>query len=364
MSSELSKLLIKKGFPELLSSFDEEALLHEFVKNGCKKGFAKLTVGKLFRHFYSSSHASWTDIVDWQIPLQMRARLESFQLDPALTLIESKQSEDGTCKLLTKTRDGFFIESVLIPGPRRSTLCISSQAGCARNCSFCETSNLGLQRQLVSGEMIDQVRIANGIIFEGPPLQNLVFMGMGEPFDNLDEVLRATRLLTDPRTFAFSPSKVTVSTVGVANKLEEFFKHSNVQLAVSLNAPDNCRRDQIMPINKIFPMEVLRNELLKTLPRGKKILFAYVLFDGLNDKPDDARLLAEFVRPIPCRVNIIPCNPGSNARFSPPKLEMMDAFVKILSNLGITTLVRRTRGRDIEGGCGQLAGDRNRRKND
>jgi 23S rRNA (adenine2503-C2)-methyltransferase len=214
----------------------------------------------------------------------------------------------------------------------------------------------------VSGEIIDQVRLARAVWRArrgdggAPPLQNLVFMGMGEPFDNLDEVSRAIRLLTDGRAFAFAPSRLTVSTVGVAEKLDAFFAACHAELAVSLNAPDDARRSRIMPVNRRTSLAQLREALLRTLPAGRRVLFEYVLFDRFNDDPADADLLAAWTRGIRCRVNVIPVNPGPDPDLRPPSPERLEAFVARLSSLGVTTLVRRPRGRDVGGACGQLAG--------
>jgi 23S rRNA (adenine2503-C2)-methyltransferase len=280
------------------------------------------------------------------------------QLDPdvSLSIAEIAPSADETLRLVLRARDGALVEAVVIPGPARTTLCLSSQVGCARACTFCETGRLGLERQLSAGEIVDQVRIARALWNGAQPLQNLVFMGMGEPFDNLGEVLRAIRLLTDPRALGFAPSRVTVSTVGVADKIEAFFQGAQAELAVSLNAPDDARRLPIMPINARFPLAALREALVRALPPGRRVLFEYVLFERYNDAPEDADRLAVYVAGIRCRVNVIPCNPGPDPRLRPPSPERLDAFVARLSSHGITTLVRRPRGRDVGGACGQLAG--------
>jgi 23S rRNA (adenine2503-C2)-methyltransferase len=181
-------------------------------------------------------------------------------------------------------------------------------------------------------------------------------MGMGEPFDNLGAVLRALRLLTDSRAFAFAPSRITVSTVGVIDKLEAFFAGTRAELAVSLNAPDDARRARIMPINARYPLAVLKEALVRALPPRRRVLFEYVLFDEFNDHVADADRLAAWVTGIRCRVNVIPCNPGPDPELRPPSRERLDAFVERLSSHGVTTLVRRPRGLDVGGACGQLAG--------
>jgi len=179
---------------------------------------------------------------------------------------------------------------------------------------------------------------------------------MGEPFDNLAEVLRAIRLLTDGRAYDFAPARVTVSTVGVADKIEAFFAGTRARLAVSLNAPDDARRSRIMPVNQRFSLATLKAALQRHVPHGRGVLFEYVLFDGVNDGVADADALAEYVRDVRCRVNVIPCNPGPDPALRPPSEEAVTAFLQRLASLGVTTLVRRPRGRDVGGACGQLAG--------
>ncbi|MDI1481566.1 23S rRNA (adenine(2503)-C(2))-methyltransferase RlmN [Polyangium sp. y55x31] len=349
----------------LLASYDAGSLAERLVANGGAPSAARSAAARIVRHafFRDLSVVPWGPEVFAGLGIGAWAHEALAALDPApaLALHERAPAEDGTIRLLFRARDGALVESVLIPGPGRTTLCISSQVGCARACAFCETGRLGLERQLAAGEIIDQVRLARALWNEAsgaPPLSNLVFMGMGEPFDNLPEVLRALRLLTDDRAFAFAPSRVTVSTVGVADKLPAFFAGTRAELAVSLNAPDDERRRAIMPINARFPLAALRDAILAALPHGRRVLFEYVLFDRWNDAPEDADLLAAYVRGIRCRVNVIPCNPGPDPALRPPAPERLDAFVARLSSHGVTTLVRRPRGRDVGGACGQLAGAR------
>ena len=303
----------------------------------------------------------WTDeaLVGLGIGKNARRALLGLDVRPSLTVASRAPSGDGSVRLLLRARDGELIESVLIPGPGRTTLCVSSQVGCARACSFCETGALGFSRQLSAGEIVDQVRLAraeHAARGGEPPLVNLVFMGMGEPFDNLTEVLRAIRLLTDGRTYDFAPARVTVSTVGVADKVEAFFAGTRARLAVSLNAPDDERRSRIMPINQRCSLDALKVALIKHVPKSRGVLFEYVLFDGFNDAPEDADALAAYVEGIRCRVNVIPCNPGPDPALRPPREEVVTAFFQRLAGHGVTTLVRRPRGRDVGGACGQLAG--------
>jgi len=306
------------------------------------------------------------EMMTWDREALVRLQIGAWAHDALLALdtstslaIESiAPASDGTERLLLRARDGALLETVIIPGPARVTVCISSQVGCARACTFCETGAHGLSRQLDAGEIVDQVRIARARRAERAetPVTNVVFMGMGEPFDNLGEVARATELLTDGRAFRLAPSRVTVSTVGVADKLEAFFATCRAELAVSLNAPDDARRSAIMPINERFSMAALREALVRHVPRSRHILFEYVLIAGFNDALADADLVADYVTGLRCRVNVIPLNPGPNPQQKPPAPEVLDAFVERLAARKVVTLVRRPRGRDVGGACGQLAG--------
>jgi 23S rRNA (adenine2503-C2)-methyltransferase len=332
------------------------------VARGETASAARATVAKVLRHVHGAAgDAAWTDEALAGLGINRNARRELLSLDvrPSLSVAARAPSADGATRLLLRARDGELIESVLIPGPGRTTLCVSSQVGCGRACSFCETGALGLTRQLSAGEIVDQVRVARAehAAREGePPLVNLVFMGMGEPFDNLGEVARAIRLLTDGRAYDFAPARVTVSTVGVADKVQAFFAGTRARLAVSLNAPDDERRSRIMPINERCSLAALKAALLAHVPKGRGVLFEYVLFDGVNDAPEDADALADYVEGIRCRVNVIPCNPGPDPALRPPREEAVTAFWKRLAERGVTALVRRPRGRDVGGACGQLAG--------
>jgi 23S rRNA (adenine2503-C2)-methyltransferase len=351
---------------ELLASHDAASLASLLERAGGVASAARATAAKVLRHAYggaerSSAAPAWDDGALGAASVGAWARSALLALDPSLSLeiAEEAPSADDTVRLALRARDGALVETVIIPGPARATLCVSSQVGCARACSFCETGRHGLQRQLEAGEIVDQVRVALArwqARGRATALSNLVFMGMGEPFDNLGEVTRAIRLLTDPRAFGFAAKRVTVSTVGVADKLEAFFSGCRAELAVSLNAPDDARRDAIMPVNRRVPLAALRAALVERVPAGRRVLFEYVLFDGFNDAPGDADLLAGFVAGLRCRVNVIPCNPGPDPALRPPAPERLDAFVARLSSHAVTTLVRRPRGRDVGGACGQLAG--------
>lgn len=349
-----------------LAGWDAASLEAALVVEGASRGAAKKAVGLALRRGLLEEPAAAPGTARVSVreleALGTGARVAErvAALSPALTLelVSEAPSADDTRRLALRTEDGALIEAVLIPGPARTTLCVSTQAGCARACAFCETGRHGLAGQLSSAEIVDQVRIARAVHARGgrPPLTNLVLMGMGEPLDNLGEVLRALSLATDPRALGLAPARVTVSTVGVADKLEAFFAGTKARLAVSLHAPDDARRERLMPVNRRFPLDVLLAELRRTAPPGHKILFEYVLFEGLNDGLDDADALARLLGGLRARVNVIPANPGPDPALAAPSAERVDAFVARLSQLGLTTLVRRPKGRDVGGACGQLAG--------
>jgi 23S rRNA (adenine2503-C2)-methyltransferase len=335
-----------------------EALAKFLEAKGFAPSGARAAAGRALRHVFAK-HGQWNGegLTEAGIGRWAHDALLSLQTEPGLVVAERAPAADGAKRLLLSGDGGALIESVIIPGPRRTTLCVSTQVGCARACSFCETGRLGLGRQLGASEIVDQVRVARGeLSSDAPELRNVVFMGMGEPLDNLENVARAASLLTDSRAFAFAPSHLTVSTVGGADKLEAFFKNVPAELALSLNAPDDERRDRIMPINKRFPLATLKEALIRALPKGRRVFVEYVLFDGFNDAPSDADLVAAWTRGLRCRVNVIPANPGPDPDLRAPSPERVDAFVARLASRGVTTLVRRPRGRDVGGACGQLAG--------
>jgi 23S rRNA (adenine2503-C2)-methyltransferase len=323
--------------------------------------------------------APWSDAALSGAGIGRWARGHLLELSPGIGLevAERAPSGDGSERLLLRAQDGALIESVIIPAEEgrdraRTTLCLSSQVGCARACTFCETGVQGLERQLTAGEIVDQLRLARrlcasgdrpvdrrgGLAGSGAAISNVVFMGMGEPFDNLREVVRAIALITDPHGFGLAPSRITVSTVGVADRFAEFFASTRAELAISLNAPDDARRRRIMPVTERFDLAELRRALLDALPAKRRVLFQYAIFGGFNDALEDADLVASYVRGIACRVNVIVANAGPDPTLAAPSDERIDAFVARLRAEGVTTMVRRPRGRDVGGACGQLAGRR------
>jgi 23S rRNA (adenine2503-C2)-methyltransferase len=321
------------------------------------------------RHAWQRTDASptWTDRAlqqDAGIGRWARTALLELSPEPLLEAVQTVPSTDGSTRYLWKLRDDELIESVVIPTAAaghphpRNTVCVSSQVGCARRCAFCESGRHGLRRQLGAAEIVDQVRLlrAERARQAGEPLTNIVFMGMGEPLDNLPTVCRAIRLLCDPFGFGFAPSHVTVSTVGIADRFAEFFASTRAELAVSLGAPDDDRRQQIIPAAQRFLLASIRDALLSTLPRGRRVLFQYALFDRFNDSLADADALAELVRPVRCRVNLLVANRGPADHLRAPSPERVHAFARRLHRAGVRTILRASRGADVGGACGQLAG--------
>lgn len=294
---------------------------------------------------------------------QARAALEPLLApERPLVLLRAEVAADQTRKLLLQTADGEVLESVVIvaPGRDRVTLCVSSQVGCGRRCAFCETGRLGLVRNLDAAEITAQFRVATALWEQErgdlPSIRNVVFMGMGEPLDNLSAVAAATQLLTDTLAYGLSWRHITVSTVGVAWKLPEFFASCRAHLAVSLNAPDDVRRRQIMPVNDRCSMPELKQALLNHLPAGRDVLVEYVLFAGLNDQPADAALLLAWLEGLPVRLNLIPANPGPDPALQAPTPQAVWQFHKHLLDNGVRAMVRHPHGQELGGACGQLAG--------
>ena len=287
----------------------------------------------------------------------LRSRLaENFYF--ALPKIQSRtQSKDGSIKYLFELDDGAVVESVWMPSNSRNTLCLSTQVGCRLNCSFCLTASLGLKRNLTAGEIIGQHIAINGELEEKDQITNIVFMGMGEPLDNYGPVVDALRLMTSPEAMKISTRKVTVSTSGLVDKMEAFQKENlAINLAISLNASDNPTRDQLMPINRKYPIEVLIDCLKKyPLKPQRRHTIEYVLLAGINDSDEDARRLAKWLKDVPCKINLIPFNSFDFSEYRPPSEEKVLKFQNFLIEQNFSAFIRQNRATDILGACGQLA---------
>jgi 23S rRNA (adenine2503-C2)-methyltransferase len=277
---------------------------------------------------------------------------------------------DGTRKWLLDVGTGNAIETVFIPETARGTLCISSQAGCALECSFCSTGRQGFNRNLSVAEIIGQLWLANRELGRGAtvarPITNVVMMGMGEPLANFDNVVAALRLMLDDSAYGLSRRRVTLSTSGLVPAIDRLADACPVALAVSLHAPNDRLRDELVPINRKYPIRELLVACVRYLQKAPRnfVMFEYVMLDGVNDTPAHARELAALVADVPCKINLIPFNPFPNSGYSRSKPESIVRFQDVLMAAELTTTIRKTRGDDIDAACGQLAGevqDRTRR---
>ena len=273
-----------------------------------------------------------------------------------IEVAQSIQSEDGTEKLQFKLSDGSMVESVLIPSDERMTLCVSSQVGCAMGCRFCLTGTLKLQRNLTCSEIVDQYRQARAHLGNDPEcISNIVLMGMGEPLHNLDNVVNACNILMHDHGVNFSGRKLTVSTSGLVPEIKALGERCGAGLAVSLNATTDEVRSRIMPVNKRYPLAQLIAALEAfPKPRKKRIVLEYVLLDGINNLPEDAKRLIKIARRVGGKVNLIPFNPHEQAEFQPPPTEEVFAFQRKLTESGVNTFIRQSKGQDIYGACGML----------
>ena len=321
-----------------------------------KIGLPRYRAEQLLSWMYKR-HASEIDAIT-EFSKDLRSHLNGIAFISNLKLVERLQSSDGTEKFLFSLEDGNTIESVLIPDEDRFTLCVSSQAGCAIGCQFCLTGKSGLVRSLKSYEIVDQIIAVNRII-SPEKVTNIVFMGMGEPLMNFDNVVESLWRII--QFIGISKRKITVSTAGIVPKMLLLpLKAPDINLAVSLNAADNETRNRLMPINKKYAIESLISACKKyPLQSGRRITFEYVMIDGINDSPDDAHRLTKLLKGVQCKINLIPFNPHSESDFKRPTEKRVLEFQKILLNKNIRALIRESRGQDILAACGQLrAGNR------
>jgi 23S rRNA (adenine2503-C2)-methyltransferase len=316
---------------------------------------------QLYHWMHRRRAASFEEMTD--LPTAFREKLAESCLPPALLHKDLEQrSSDGTVKYRFSTWDGRKIESVYMPAEGRRTLCVSTQVGCAMGCTFCMTATLGLLRQLSAGEIVSQVHAVNREVASAQPelgerpLSNLVFMGMGEPLHNFENVKRALSLLQSEEGPNFSHRHITVSTVGLVPMIERLGKETDVKLAISLNATTDEQRSEMMPINKRWNIASLLDACRRfPLRQGRRITFEYVLLAGKNDSDEDALRLARLLSGIPAKVNLIPYNENPGLGFLSSSERRAEEFRQILDDKHIAAFVRKNRGRDIAAACGQLA---------
>jgi len=292
----------------------------------------------------------------------LRAKLVAAAAVRAPQIVGDHVAEDGTRKWLLKVDGANAVDAVFIPETARGTLCVSSQAGCVLDCAFCSTGKQGFNRNLSTAEIIGQLWLANNLLREKKEervISNVVMMGMGEPMLNLDNVIPALRLMLDDNAYGLSRRRVTVSTAGVIPGMDRLRDECPVALAISLHAPNDALRDQLVPVNRKYPLRDLIaacNCYLDKAPRDF-VTFEYVMLDGVNDSLEHARELAAISRRVRCKYNLIPFNPFPNSEFRRSDPERIRRFAEVLTRAGVTVTTRKTRGDDIAAACGQLAGD-------
>ena len=301
----------------------------------------------------------------------LRARLEECARVLAPRVIRDTTADDGTRKWLLDVGTGNAIETVFIPEENRGTLCVSSQAGCALECSFCATGAQGFNRNLTTEEIVGQLWWANRCLSPDMaaerPISNVVMMGMGEPLANFDNVVSALHLMLDDFAYGLSRRRVTVSTAGLVPAIDRLREACPVALAVSLHAPNDALRDDLVPINRKYPLRELLTACARYVERAPRelVMFEYVMLAGVNDSVGHARELAALVRDVPCKINLIPFNPYPGGRYVRSAPDVISRFRDALLQTGLVATIRKTRGDDIEAACGQLAGqvqDRTKRR--
>lgn len=348
-----------------LLGLDRAGLEAFFIANGDKK----------FRATQVMKWIHQLGVTDFQqmnnLSKELRNKLTDISCIQNLQITKDQISNDGTRKWLLQLPDGNHIEAVFIPENDRGTLCVSSQVGCALDCSFCSTGRQGFNRNLTTAEIISQVWLAAHLLEEekkpGRKITNVVMMGMGEPLLNFDNVVSAVRIMMDDFAYGLSKRRVTVSTAGVVPAMDRLGDTLDMRLAVSLHATNDELRNELVPVNKKYPLKELMAACRRFIDKQNsrsRITFEYVLLDGVNDKPEHARELIKLLKGIPTLMNLIPFNSFEGSGYSTSSKQAVSRFSEILHNAGMTTVVRKTRGEDIDAACGQLAGkieDKSRR---
>ena len=339
-----------------LLDFDLSGLTEHFSAIGEKAYRAK----QVFRWLHEEGADQFDQMTD--LAKILRAKMAEQATIVAPEIIHAQNSTDGTCKWLMDVGVGNGIETVFIPEAGRGTLCISSQVGCALVCRFCSTGQQGFNRNLTTAEIIGQVWRANKMLAstpkEGRMISNVVLMGMGEPLANYENVLRALRIMLDDHAYGLSRRRVTVSTSGMVPQMDRLKEDCPVALAVSLHAPNDSIRNELVPLNKKYPLNELMAACQRYLVKAPRdfVTFEYVMLKDVNDREEHARQLLTLVRDVPCKFNLIPFNPFPSSHFECSSTEQIQRFRDILCTAGLVVTVRKTRGQDIDAACGQLAG--------
>jgi len=342
--------------PVNLLDFDRKQLAGFFAEIG-EKPFRANQLLRWMHHSGESDFARMSDLAR-----ALREKLGSVAVIEPPTLLREQQSGDGTRKWLLEVGTGNGIEAVFIPEETRGTLCVSSQVGCALECTFCSTGRQGFNRNLTVAEIIGQLWWANKALGHSAKgeriISNVVLMGMGEPLTNFDNVVTALDIMLDDHGYGLSRRRVTVSTSGIVPAMDRLRERCPVALAVSLHAPNDALRDVLVPINKKYPLAELMaacRRYVLDAPRDF-VTFEYVMLDGVNDSAAHAHELVELVRDVPCKFNLIPFNPFPDSGYRRSRPDALRLFRDILMQAGLVVTTRKTRGDDIDAACGQLAG--------
>ena len=348
-----------------LLDLDAAGLTAFFAEHG-EKPFRAKQVLRWIHRFGQGDFDAMTDIAK-----TLREKLKIVASVTPPTIVSDKRSDDGTRKFLFDVGGGNAVETVFIPEDDRGTLCVSTQAGCALDCAFCSTGKQGFNRNLTVAEIIGQLWQANRALGVDPAgervISNVVLMGMGEPLANFENTVKALRLMLDDNAYGLSRRRVTVSTSGLVPAMDRLADECPVALAVSLHAPNDRLRDELVPINRKYPLHELMascNRYLQKAPRDF-VTFEYVMLAGINDSDDHARELLALTRNVSCKFNLIPFNPFPGSPYLRSAAPRIKRFAQILMDQGIVTTTRKTRGDDIDAACGQLAGqvlDKTQRK--
>jgi len=339
-----------------------------------KKDIRKLTKEELRQFFVDQDDKAFrgNQVYEWlwqkgahvfsdmtNLSKDTRALLDEHFVINHIKVDQMQRSVDGTIKNAVKLHDGLTVESVLIPTNTRTTACVSSQVGCSLNCKFCATARLKRMRNLNPDEIVDQVVVIDqqSKLYHNKPLSNIVFMGMGEPLMNYNNVLKAIDIITSPEGLGMSPKRITVSTSGVPKIIKKMADEEvRFNLAVSLHSALDEVRTEIMPFNEQMPLIELKEALQYWYAKtSKRITYEYVVWDGINDRKEDIDALLSFCKAVPSKVNIIEYNPIDDGQFQQASPEAINAYVRALESNGVTVTVRRSRGKDIDAACGQLA---------
>jgi 23S rRNA (adenine2503-C2)-methyltransferase len=340
----------ERGRPNL-----RDLSLEEIEQIIAAHGKQKYRARQIMKWLYRQGAVSFDEMTNLAKDLRAALHVTARIGQPVIETVRT--SGDTTKKILFRLEDGQTVESVLIPGRNHWTICVSTQAGCRMGCRFCLTGQGGLKRNLRVSEITGQITVLQRAFPEGPQIRNIVLMGMGEPLDNYESVLKAVRIITSDDGLGFSNRKITLSTCGLAPMITRLGSDICINLAISLNAADNEKRGELMPVNRRYPLEQLLEACRNYPMPGRRMLtFEYILMSGVNDSARDAERLVHLLRGLHCKLNLIAFNEYPGAAYRTPPPEAISAFQQVLLNNHYTAILRASKGRDILAACGQLSG--------